>query len=175
MLWVILAAIGVLIMMVVLLNNNVKRFQKKISEWARALTELFTGSMVGDPGVQVAAQPPTRADEVILRNVRFLSVHKLLKDAAADDLEEILDMSWLERYNFVLLERSVPIQALREAFAEAGIDVEDLSEHEIIKMMPPMYCECADVIQSTFSDDNSSIWYADYKTEPIIINLEDDE
>ena len=170
MLWVILAAIGILFMMVVILNNNVLKFQNRIIEWARALSECITGSMPGDPGVQVAA------DELVARNVKFMQRYKILEGAAIGDIEEILDMSLYEKYNLVMIERRVPLKTLLEVFEEADLDVDVgvMDEEEILKMLPPIFCSCADIRRVTYGEE-AGTWIVDYKANLEVIDLEDDE
>lgn len=84
---------------------------------------------------------------------------------------EVLDTSFLKKYNFVMVERHVPQSMVLEVLMEEEIDTESLNDKEIEKLLPPLFCPCVDLYEIV--EDEGVVYIPTYKAPTNIISFEE--
>ena len=181
MIWV--AAIVIIILIVILnyniivLNKNFMTFYNRFISYIKALVEFLSviPSWFKAPTLDRANHTDQSFTKIpIARGAHFIQRYRIFEDAQTpDDTAEILDMSWYDKYNLVMLEVWITPQFLK-TIIELSEETE-LNEAELFRLVPPVACANADIYETIDKSTGEIVYSVDYNTELIIIDLEDDD
>ena len=154
------------LVMFVIFNNNFLKFNQKFEGFLKALSE-FLMKKIESAGVDhVPDRVQVAAPQLLYKDVKYISRLRILKDANADQMMEVLDTSWFEKYNCIMVERWVPLSVLKDILGEMEIESND---DELEDMLAPLYCERTDIYVEEHEGQINFI--PDYKAPTIAIDL----
>ena len=105
--------------------------------------------------------------EVLWQHVQVIVKYELIDTENPEEAEDILNTMFLPIYNGVILTHKISkrlfIEAVMSTALREQIDVNNMNEDELLRLVPSVYCADADIVHLQL--DGLSMYTADFNTE----------